>query len=141
MAINTNKALVRRYFEELWSQGKLDVADEIISPDFTLTNPNLPQPVRGVEGVKQVVTRFRTAFPDLQVAVERLVAEEDTVVARNTARGTHHATFQNIPPTGKRIAYASIGIFEVAEGKIASVFVINDTLGLLQQLGTIQTIG
>lgn len=137
MSSDANKMLVQRYFEELWSQGKLDIADDIIAGDFALTNPNLPQPVRGIEGIKQVVTRFRTAFPDLQVTVDELVAEGDTVVARNTARGTHEAPFQNIAPTGNAIAYASIGIFEVAEGKIASVFVVNDTLGLLQQLGAI----
>ena len=137
MSLEANKALVRRYFEEGWNQGNLEVADAILSSSFALHNPNLPQPVRGIEGLKQVITRFRAAFPDLYVAINQLIAEGDTVMARTTARGTHQGQFQNIAPTGKAIAYSSIGIFRVVGGRIEEVYVINDTLGLLQQLGAV----
>jgi steroid delta-isomerase-like uncharacterized protein len=137
MSLDANKVLVRRYFEEGWNQGNQEVADAILSPGFALHNPNLPQPVRGIEGLKQVITRFRAAFPDLYVAIGQLIAEGDTVMARTTARGTHRGQFQHIAPTGKAIAYSSIGIFRVVGGRIEEVYVINDTLGLLQQLGAV----
>jgi len=82
-----NKTLARRWFEDLFSRGDLDAADEILSAEFVdhLTHED----ERGLEELKHYVTIYRTAFPDIQDAVEEIVAEGDKVVIRWRSRGTH----------------------------------------------------
>jgi predicted ester cyclase len=86
-----NKALVRRYFEEIWDKGNLDLIDALFTTDFVRHGPTGTEgEVRGPEGFKGLVSTYRSALPDLRVPIEDLVAEGDRVVARWTARGTHH---------------------------------------------------
>jgi steroid delta-isomerase-like uncharacterized protein len=131
-----NKAVVRRVLEEVWSGGKLDLVDELLSPDFVRYGPpTLEGVVRGPEGFKQLVTMYRTVYPDLQVPIEALIAEADTIVVRWTARGTHRAELMGISPSGKQVAVAGVIIDRVAGGKIAEEWACYDGLGMLQQLG------
>src|SRR5437867_2463734 len=109
MSAEENKALYRRVLEENISQGNMAVADELIAPDI-LDHTNPPGLQHGIASHKAVVTLFRTAFPDLQVKIENMLAEGDKVVARTTIRGTHQGPFFGIPPTGKQIAISGIQI-------------------------------
>src|SRR5215207_4204368 len=84
-----NKALARRVMEELFNEGNLDAAEELIAPDFVDHDPAMPEDVRGPEGFKEYVRAFRSAFPDLHVRIEDQVAEGDKVVQRWTGTGTH----------------------------------------------------
>ncbi len=130
-----NEALVRRYVEEVYDQRRLDVADEIFAPDFTLHDPDLPGGARGPEGMKRVVETFVGAFPDLQVSLDDGFSSGDKVVTRWTSMGTHQGELMGIAPTGNRVEVTAVGIWRVAEGKIAEAWVVFDALGMMQQLG------
>ena len=130
-----NKALIRRGFEEGISKGNLKVFEDIIAPNYV--NHNMPAPAPGVEGFKQVIGMFRTAFPDMQVTVEDEVAERDRVATRGVMRGTHKGEFMGVPATGKQVAVQYIDIWRLENGKAVENWVQMDMLGMMQQLGVI----
>ena len=139
MSTEDNKATTRRFFEEVWNQGKLTVVDEFCAPSFIYHTPT--GPIHGLEGFKQFATMYRTAFPDLHIPMEDMIAEADKVVTRWTARGTHKGDLMGIPPTGKQATTTGISIFSVANGKAVEQWANYDDLGLLQQLGVIPAMG
>ena len=139
MSTEQNKAIGRREHEEIESKGNMAVADEILTPNYVLHfagNPPLDR-----EGYKQLLTVFRTAFPDMRVTVEDQTAEGDRVVNRVTMRGTHTGEFQGIPPTGKQVMVSGINIMRIEGGKIVEHWGVLDVLGLMQQLGAIPSMG
>jgi len=130
-----NKAMVRRYFDELMSQGKLGVIDEIIGERFSFHIPTLPEPILGRDGMRAFVTGLRTGFPDIQFTVERLAAEGSRAAARWFIQGTHNGPFLGMPPTGNKVKDQGLDIFIFAGGKIAEIWVNENDLGLMKQLG------
>src|SRR5437763_9494529 len=104
-----NKMIARRFLEEIFTEGNLAAADELVHPDYQNRNPMAGQ-ATGPEGVKQVFARFRTAFPDLDTRVLDLIAEGNKVVARVRVQGTHRGAYMGVPPTGKRIDFDPIDI-------------------------------
>ena len=138
MSVEENKAIVRRYFEEVWDKGNLAAEQEFVATDVVVHAPPLPGAAPGVQGAIQVVTMFRTAFPDLKVIIEDLVAEGDKVVQRWTSHVTHQGNLMGIPPTGKQVTLTGINIFRFAGGKIVERWGELDTLGILQQVGALQ---
>jgi steroid delta-isomerase-like uncharacterized protein len=135
MSVAENKAIVRRWSEELWSQGNLAVADEIVASDYLRHDPGDPFPARGPEDVKRLVGMLRGMLPDLTIEIEDIVGEEDKVVIRYTAVGTDRNGFMGHPPTGKVTRAAAIQIFRLANGKIVESWAVRDDLGVLRQLG------
>jgi steroid delta-isomerase-like uncharacterized protein len=134
MAAEENKALVRRFVDEVQSGGNVDVIDELCSPEFV--NHSAPSGVpSNREGVKQVTAMFRQAFLDSYFTVEDMVAEGDKVATRKTFRGTHQGEFMGIPPTGQQVSIGLIDIVRIADGKVVEHWSIGDNLGMLQQLG------
>ncbi len=135
-----NKVVIRRFYEELLSQGNLAVADELCAPDFIahFLPPDMPP---GVAGLKQLVGMYRVAFPDLESTIEDLIAQGDTVVARAVTRGTNQGEFLGLPASGKQVAVAGIDMFRLEDGKIVEQWLNRDDLGLLQQVGVIPTPG
>ena len=131
-----NKALLRRFYEELWSQGDLEAIPEPVSENFVDHHP-LPGAPPGREGLAALVTTWRTAFPDMRETVEDLIAEGDKVVGRFTMRGTHGGEFMGVPPTGQRVTMSGIDIVRVAGGKIAEFWYGEHLLELMQQLGAV----
>lgn len=134
MSTETNKAIVRRYFEQVFNEGRRDLAEEFLAEDIELHGSGLAP---GLEVVKQWLSMFAAAFPDGQMTIEDLVAEDDRVVARTTFSGTHQGELQGIPATGKAVGVSGITIFRLDNGKIAEGWLVNDNLGLMQQLGVI----
>jgi steroid delta-isomerase-like uncharacterized protein len=131
-----NKAVARRWSEKLWGQGELAVADEIVAPDYVRHDPGDPFPARGPEDVKRLVRMVRAMLPDLRIAVEEVIAENEKVVLRYTAIATDTRGFMGRPPTGKAIRTQAIQIFRFAEdGKIVESWAVRDDLGTLRQLG------
>lgn len=135
MSAEENKEIVRRFFEEGPSKGNLNVADELLSPDFILHVPLPSSP--GIEGINEVITACRAAFEHLNVTIEDMVAEGNNVAARFTARGIHKGNFMGLPATGKPITMTGIEIFRIKDGKIAELWGEANLLGLMQQLGII----
>lgn len=134
MSAATNKAIVRRYFEQVLNQQRHDLVEEFLAENIALHGSGIAP---GLEVVKQWFTTFATAFPDGHTTIEDVVAEEDRVVVRTTFTGTHQAEMQGIPATGKRVSMPGIIIFRMDNGKIAEGWLVNDSLGLMQQLGVI----
>jgi steroid delta-isomerase-like uncharacterized protein len=110
------------------------VFNEMIAEDYIQHNPQVEQ---GREGVKQFFTYFFSAFPDLQLTVEDILAEGDRVVTRWTMRGSHHGEFFGIPATGRQVTVTGMDIWRIADGKAAEHWDSIDNLGMLQQLGVI----
>jgi steroid delta-isomerase-like uncharacterized protein len=138
--LDESKALYRRWFEDVVSEGDLALADELLADDYMMHFPGIDQPVDR-EGHKQLVMMFRTAFPDWVETVEDIVAEGDRVVIRVTGRGTHEGDFQGIPPTGRRLTTTGVGIARIVNGRIAETWAEYDALGHMQQLGAIPSPG
>jgi steroid delta-isomerase-like uncharacterized protein len=134
-----SKTLVRRYFGELMSQGNLELIDELFADNCAFRIPTLPEAVRGREGMRQFVTGLRTGFPDIKFEIERIAAEGDKAAARWTITGTHEGEFLGIPPSGNRVHDQGVDIFRIANGRIVEIYVNENDLGLLQQLGAIPT--
>ena len=130
-----NKAIAHRYLET-FSTGNQAVVDEIISPDYVHTITS-GMTERGIDFVKQQVTRWRTYFPDFNITVEEMIAEGDKVVTRWTARGTHKGEYQGIPPTDKQVEWSGVDIYGIVGGKIVETWRKWDRMGLLEQLGAV----
>ena len=132
-----NKAHYRLTFEEVFNQGNLALVDELVAPDFL--NHEVPPGMnnRGPDSTRQVVKMLRTAFPDLQVTIEELVAEGDTVAGRVTMSGTHLGPFQGIPPSGRSFEQAHMHFVRFRDGKSIEHRAVRDDLGMMRQLGLI----
>ncbi len=132
-----NKTVVRRLFDELWNKGNLSVADELFTPNYDHHDPSTPDFGRGPESEKKRATLYRTAFPDLRLTIEDIIAEGETVVARWSCRGTHKGDLSGIAPTGKQFTISGVTIARLANGKMAEGWINWDALGLMQQLGVV----
>lgn len=127
--------VVGRYFGELMSEGKFEVIDEIIAERFSFHIPTLPEPIRGKDGMRGFVTGLRTGFPDIKFTIERQIAEGDKAAARWFIEGTHNGPFLGMPPTGNKIKDQGVDIFVFQGDKIAEIWVNENDLGLMRQLG------
>jgi steroid delta-isomerase-like uncharacterized protein len=130
-----NLETARRYFFELMNKGAFGVIPEIMSPNVVFRIPTLPEPIRGHEGIVQFVTGLRTGFPDLQFEIERQITDGDKVAMRWFISGTHLGTFLGMPATRNKIHDQGIDIFVFQNGKIAEIWVNENDLGLMKQLG------
>lgn len=128
--IERNKALVRRWIEEGFNKRDTTVVDEIF-----VETPAINGLLIGRESLKQSMRRRFTAFPDLQVTIEEMIGEGDKVGIWYTARGTHRGEFEGITPTGKPVNWSGVDLLRVEGGKISQGRFIDDSLGLMQQLG------
>ena len=132
-----NKKLVRRFYDEVENQGKLELVDELFSADFQdVYNTASAFPVRGIEGVKKLATALHNNL-DLKIEVEGLVAEGDTVVARITSITTHKIPIMGVPPTGRVYFSRGVEIFRVVNGKLAERWVYIDRIPMLRDLGIV----
>jgi steroid delta-isomerase-like uncharacterized protein len=140
MSTEENKALARRFFEDVWNKHNLALVDELFSTDYVEHRPvpGMP-PTR--DGFKQVASMFWSGFPDGRIDVEDQVAEGDTVVTRWTSRSTHTGEFMQLAPTGKQLVVGGININRIADSKIMETWVQFDQLGMLQQLGVVPAPG
>jgi len=136
MSTTENSALVRRFITEIFNQGNLEVAEEILAPDYMHHDPTTGQFGSGIEGFKQMISLYRQAF-DLHIVLEDQIAAEDKVVDRWTGHGTHQGEFMGMAPTGRKITATGISIHRIEDGKIAETWNNYDALGIFQQLGTI----
>ncbi len=137
MSTKKNQAIIRRWLEEGWSKGNLEIADELIDPNFIVHGAGGQTVSSGPEGVKQLVAAWRKGFPDGRMIIDDIFGEDDKVVIRMTWRGTHTGDFNGIAPTGKEVSVTSIGIDRVVNDKIVEGWGEVNMLGMMQQLGVI----
>jgi steroid delta-isomerase-like uncharacterized protein len=113
-----NKALIRRFHEQAWSKGNVAAVDEFVAADYvdhSIPSSGLPP---GTEGLKQAITTYRTAFPDLESTVDDIFAEGGRVAYRWSTRGTHLGDWLGIPPTGNHLTATGISVYRIAGGKV-----------------------
>jgi len=133
-----NKAVIRRFVEEVQNEKNWDVYDELNDPAFVNHSapPGIPS---DREGGKIYLGAFLNAFPDCHFTVDDMIAEGDQVVTKKTFTGTHEAEFAGIPPTGKRVTLQFVDIMRVRDGRIVEHWLSMDQLSFMQQLGVIPT--
>src|SRR5688572_9351626 len=125
MSTEENKAIVRRWVE-LWNTKSLDAVEDLVAPDYLRHDPNAPE-IRGAAAEAQFVDMVLTAFPDMHITIDQMIAEGDTVVGRFTFRATQRGEFNGIPPTHKQITFTATETFRLQGGRIAEQWVSMDT--------------
>jgi steroid delta-isomerase-like uncharacterized protein len=138
MSTEENKALIRRGYDAL-NERNWAAFDALCAPDIVFHNASTT--IRGLEPYKQFISMYFTAFPDLHLTIEDIIAEGDNVVVRQTFQGTHKGDLMGIAPTGKQATATGISIFRVTNGKAVEQRANYDDLGLMQQLGVIPSMG
>jgi steroid delta-isomerase-like uncharacterized protein len=133
-----NASLIRKWFEEVWNQGREETVDAMCAKDVTgHGQAQHGADIHGPEHFKVFMRGFRSAFSDINVEIHDTIEQEDKVVARWTATMTHTGTFLDLQPTGKQVSVNGISIQRFAGGKIAEGWDNWDQLGLLTQLGAV----
>jgi steroid delta-isomerase-like uncharacterized protein len=136
-----NKAVIRRLYDEVWNERKVEVIKEIISPSHALHGPTFSGSSIGPEAYKRQVLLFLTGYPDMHWTIEDTIAENDKVVACWTISGTHRGEYMGIPATNKEVSVEGITIHHIAGGKIMDSYSNWDVLGMMQQLGVVSALG
>jgi steroid delta-isomerase-like uncharacterized protein len=132
MSVKENIENVRRLNDEVFNKGNLALIDELMAPDYVF---HITPEVKGPEGVKKYVADFRTAFPDLHITIEDMVAEGDMMAIRYTMRGTFKGEMMGIAPTGKKMELPNASFARFKDGKQVEVWPYLDSLTWYQQLG------
>lgn len=133
MSVEASKALIRRWYDEVWVGRNPDAIDALYAPDWVghFAGAELPDPATH----KRVAVAFNAAFPDARYDVEHLFAEGDRVGSLVTIRATHRGEFRGIAPTGRAVTWPNMNIHRVVGGRIAEQWCQYDVLTLLTQLG------
>ena len=135
-----NATIVRRFADEVITQGQIDRTAEFVWEDVVEQVP-FPGQGPGVEGLKDVLRGMRNAFPDLVFATEEQVAQGDKVASRFEWTGTHQGEFLGVPATGRKVRVWGIVIDRLVDGRIKDTRIIMDIFGLMMQLGAIPSPG
>jgi len=133
MSLTEMKAKFRLVYDEILNKGRIELFDEICAPDF-VKHGMQPGSTFGIEGSKRSILMLRNAFPDIIYTVEDMFGEEDKLVARWSAKGTHKGDFMGIPPTGKQVYFTGVEIIRHKDGLAVEEWEELDIAGLMQQL-------
>jgi len=137
MSVEENKEVVRRLIEEVWNQGKADVIDELIAPDFVHHGSG----IRGREGHRKLLADVKAILPDVHETVEHIIGEGDLVANRCLCTGTPRSEWLGLPPTGKQVKWSITVLNRIVDGMVAEIWDDWSALGVYQQLGGILTKG
>ena len=137
-----NIAVVRRWFEEVWNQGRESAIDELFSAEGVAHGlGDSEQDVHGPDEIKPFVANIRGALPDTHISIDDLFDHGDRVALRVTLRGTHTGPGFGVPPTGRKVSIQGIIIVRVVDGRIREGWNCYDQLGLLRQIGALPAAG
>jgi len=131
-----NKALVRRFSNEFKNKANHGIVDELFTENFQhhFKDPRLPKGRAGMKILGQSVVH---AFPDVHANIQELIAEDDRVVERTEAAGTHKGDFNGVPPSGRPVKWSELHVYRIENGKIAELWSEIDFLGIMMQIGAI----
>ncbi len=136
MTGDDRKAVVRRYYEEIWNRNQITLVDELMTTDYRNIDPATPGTVlEGRDAFKALVATYRGVFPDLHFAIDRQIAEGDTVVSTWVASGTMRGAMMGHAPTGRSGSVVGTTVSRFAGEQIAEDWVVWDLFGLVTQLG------
>ena len=134
MSAEENRVLLRRYVEEVWDNQNLAAVDDFLSPNYKRHRSPTMAPLNRQEQ-KQLLMRFRQAFPDIQLEVEEVLSEDNRIAFRSTIRATHQGELLGIEPTGKQITVGLVDVIHIEDGQFVEQWGGPDMLDLVQQLG------
>jgi predicted ester cyclase len=140
MALEDNKLLVRRYYQEIVNTGSTEKVENFISPEYTEVHDGKKHTI-GLEGAKAHITGVRKTYPDLYISIEKQIAEGEWVVTCITARGTHKGSWLGIKPTGKPVAFTGVNVDRVVDGRIVEHGGAANMLMPLLEIGAIKVVG
>lgn len=129
-----DKETVRRYLEQVWNQGRIDDSAAFLDPGYRRHLGPGSEPL-DVEGQRERLLSFRTAFPDARLAIEQMISEGDLVAFRFTLAGTHQGVFQGIAPTGRRVEVPGLDMVRLRNGRLTEHWGGADLNALKAQLG------
>jgi len=137
--LEENKALIRRWFEEVWNKGRADAIAEMMAEDAVAhgLSDDAAKPLRGPQGFLPFHAQFREAFPNIEVVVEDTIAEGDKVVARCSVRGKHVGDSLGFKATGTQAEFDGITIVRIKDGKFIEAWNNFDFMKMYRQLGAI----
>lgn len=140
MSVESNKQLVRRWYEEVLSAKNTALIPDLFSSSYTHHEEIVPGGwPRGTAGAEALAHTYHTASSDIHYTVEDQIVEGDRVVTRWTARGTHTGNFLNAPGSGRQYTITGISIERIDNGKIVETWSNWDLMGLMVQLGLAPT--
>jgi steroid delta-isomerase-like uncharacterized protein len=137
----TNKAMIRRFVEEVKNNRHLEQLGDIFQADYLEHNPTVASFGPGIVGYQNFLSHLFNAFPEDRVVIEEIVAEGERVAYRGTETGTHRAEFLHIPATGKSASWTEIQFFRIKDGKVVEHWVDVDLFSWFTQLGVIPPMG
>jgi steroid delta-isomerase-like uncharacterized protein len=133
-----HERIIRRYYEEVWNQGRLDVLDELLDQQYINHTPSVPDPPPGPDGLKPIVAAIRKAFPDLHYEIKDIVVNDSMAVARVIMTGTQQDSLFDLPPTGRKIMVNQINMEKIRNGKVVAHWRVTDELSMMKQLGFVR---
>lgn len=139
-SVNTNKEIAQRICVEI-NQKNVDALDKLIAADVVTHGDALIPTVSGREAVTNGIKALLAAFPNVQFTVERMFAEADKVVVHVRANGTHTGAWLGTAPTNRDMVWTASAIARFVDSKLVEVWIIQDELGMMQQLGLVPTPG
>ena len=131
-----NKVIAKRIVQEIWNEGNLELADEIIDADYADYVAGDGSPV-GPDGFKQAVSGIRAAFPEFNITIDDMISEDDKVALVWTFKGTHKGELMGIAPTDKKVVFDGVYLYKFREGKLVERSGKRDMFNLMKQLGVI----
>jgi steroid delta-isomerase-like uncharacterized protein len=134
--VEANKALIRRFSDEVWNRGNVAAMDELFASDYVNHDP-MPGQAPDRDGHRRVVEMVRAGMPDIREQIEDLFGEGDRVVYRWTVSATHTGDVLGAPGTGRSVSFGGIEIYRVADGRIVERWGVFEQLALLRQLGVL----
>jgi predicted ester cyclase len=135
--VERNLAVVRRVFDDVINQGKLDVAAEVTTPTTQVHVP-FAHPGHGTTGLQKIASGLREGFPDIQVEIQDIFGVDDRVVVRwHTTRQTHTGPYRGLPPTGKEVRVTAIQVFRLENERIVEFWLEMDQLEAVRQMGVV----
>jgi predicted ester cyclase len=139
MSTEQNKKLVRRFIEEVIIKRNFDLLDGVCSNDLILHAGGMGE-IHGIKEFRRLNTEAggAEAFPDFQITINDIIAESDKVMVRYTVSATHQGEFMGVLATGKKIKWDAICMYLIVDNKISEVWLCEDTLGLMMQIGVKQ---
>ncbi len=139
-SMERNKRIVRDYIDKVVNTGDISEISRYVSTDYVEVYKNKRHPI-GIAGAKEHILGVRRTYPDLQVAVEKQIAEEDWVVTQITARGTHMGEWLGIKPTGKKVEFTGVNIDRIKNNLIVEHDGAVNLLEKLIEIGAIRIVG
>jgi steroid delta-isomerase-like uncharacterized protein len=120
--VDANKALIRRFYEEVWARGNVEFTEEVFADDYVRHDLRPARAAPGAAGQALIAEQFQRAFPDLEWRVDLVLGDGDLVAARWTASGTHSGAWADVAPTGKRATFSGVNIFRFGnDGKVVEI--------------------